>query len=56
MKLEDFIEALYKSGWDSPDDAKHTKITELHKKLFPVISALEYEIEDLRVDLRYLGG
>jgi hypothetical protein len=46
MRKQQFIDALYNAGWDAPHDAQHSKIEELHRKLFPVIADLEEELED----------
>ena len=41
MKLQDYIDRLYASGWDSPSDAQWTKIEEEFRILFPLDAALE---------------
>ncbi len=46
MKLEDFIESLYRAGWDSINDAQYEGVVELHKRLFPVVAELEEEVRD----------
>ena len=51
MRLNEFIESLDSAGWQGTSDAQHKRIAELHKKLFPVVSKLEDEIEDLNKDL-----
>lgn len=47
MKLDDFIKALYESGWRNTADAQHEGIKELHRKLWPVIAELEREVFEL---------
>ena len=47
MRIDDFIEALYKAGWDSPSDAQHTNIRELHKKLWPELAKVDEELQEL---------
>lgn len=46
MRLQEFIDSLVDAGWNATSDAQWTKITALHKKLFPVIAQLEAELED----------
>jgi len=50
MRLQEFIDSLVDAGWNATSDAQWTKITELHKKLFPVIAQLEAELEDAKLD------
>lgn len=47
MKFDDFVKALQEVGWQDVADAQHTRIRELHKKLFPVIALLEKEVFEL---------
>lgn len=47
MKLDDFIKALNDAGWRNFADAQHDGIKELHRKLWPVIADLEYELFEL---------
>ena len=57
MKLEDFIAALYRAGWDARADGQHTRIAELHKELFPVVASLEAELKDTEKEcFRLLKG
>jgi hypothetical protein len=46
MKKQDFIDALYKCGWDSPRDAQHSNITDFWAKLFPACKELEEDLDD----------
>lgn len=46
MRLQEFIDSLCDAGWSATSDAQWTRITALHKKLFPVIAQLESELED----------
>jgi hypothetical protein len=41
MKLQDYIDRLYASGWDSPSDGQWTKIEAEFRILFPLDAALE---------------
>jgi hypothetical protein len=45
MRFYDFVEALLKAGWRPMLDAQHTEVRKLWKDLFPVIAALEDELE-----------
>lgn len=47
VRLENFIDELYKAGWQDTGDAKHVNIKYLHKQLFPVVAELEEEINEL---------
>ena len=46
MRLQEFIGNICDAGWSATSDAQWTKITALHKKLFPAIAQLEAEFED----------
>lgn len=48
MKLEDFIDALYKAGWQATTDAQHEKIEKMWRNLFPVVAELEDDLHDLK--------
>lgn len=47
MKQQDFIDAIYLAGWRDNSDAQHKGIKALHRKLFPVVAALEDELDDI---------
>ena len=51
MKLEDFIEELYKAGWQSVADAQHTKIERLWRDMFPCVAKLSDELLDAESEL-----
>jgi len=55
MKKQDFIDRLYKSGWDSLADGQHTRIEAFWKELFPVVAELEGELEDAEMEIRCMG-
>ena len=55
MKLQDFIDELYKTGWEASHDAQWTKIKELHKRLFPIIAELEQAQRPLVEDAYQAG-
>ena len=55
MKLTDFIQELDEAGWQGTADAQHTKIIDLHRKLFPVIAELEDEVADLAEEVLNAG-
>jgi len=48
MKRQDFIEAVYDSGWRSTADAQHKNIGLLWEKLFPTAAAMEREFDNYR--------
>ena len=48
MRFNDFVDALLAAGWKSPNDAQHTKIKELWRKMFPVVAKLEDELAECR--------
>jgi len=52
MKKQDFIAALYASGWNNPNDAQCEKITRLWVELFPKGTKL---YEALRLAEKYEG-
>ena len=47
MLKQEFIDALYSSGWNSPSDAQHSEIAKLHAKIFPTVAFLELERSDI---------
>ncbi len=44
MRLENFIDALYKAGWESSHDGQHDNIEALWRKLFPSTAELHDEL------------
>jgi len=54
MKRQEFIDALYKAGWEAVHDAQWTEIDKLWRELFPVIAELESELEQAVMDLQVL--
>lgn len=52
MKFNDFVDAVREAGWRNVNDAQHTGLKKLHKKLFPVVAELESDMEDLDRELR----
>jgi hypothetical protein len=55
MRKQEFIDALYKCGWDSPHDAQHAQIAAFWAKLFPAVKRLEDDLEDLQNDFDILS-
>jgi hypothetical protein len=45
MRFKDFVAALQEAGWKPTNDAQHTEIEKLWRKLWPVIAELEDEHE-----------
>lgn len=54
MKLKDFIEALTEAGWEATSDAQHEGIKSLHEQIFPVVSGLEEDVQDLLSEIHWL--
>ena len=53
MTRMEFVDALYRAGWDSPCDAQWDKITKLYKEWFPkdaLIEELNEEIFNLELE------
>lgn len=46
MRRQDFIDALYKAGWKSDNDARWDGAKKLHAQIFPTVAELEDELED----------
>jgi len=47
MRKQEFIDALYKAGWDAPHDAQWNNIGKLWADIFPTVAKIEAEIPDL---------
>ena len=59
MRSKDFIDALYKAGWDSTADGQHSGAIKLWAELFPSVAHAENELWDLNEDdllLAYMDG
>jgi len=55
MKFDAFVDALYRAGWNSPNDAQHTEIKKLWTDIFPSTADAENDIEDCCSEIRRLN-
>lgn len=55
MRKQEFIDALYKAGWDSPHDAQWTGAEKLWAEIFPAVAKIEAEIPDL-IESAHMAG
>ena len=55
MKRQEFINELYKAGWECSSDAQWEGAKALHRKLFPTVAALEDERRELVEDAHQAG-
>ena len=54
MKLEDFIDDLYKAGWQAVGDAQHANIEKLWRELFPCVAQLSDELQEAEGELEQI--
>ena len=55
MKKQEFIDALYAAGWDSPHDAQGTKVNDLWRNIFPTAAAIQDDMEDA-IESAHMAG
>ena len=54
MELKDFIDALYKAGWDSPCDAQHLNVEKVWREMFPAMAKMHDKMVELEEDFEQM--
>jgi cell shape-determining protein MreC len=54
MRFDKFVDSLLEAGWLSSNDAQHTQIRKLWKKMYPTVAELEDELEESENENRKL--
>jgi hypothetical protein len=56
MKFEDFIKSIEDAGWQATCDAQHSNIENIWRTMFPVVAALQDEVDELESELINIGN